>query len=75
MNKSLLLLLFLTADFRTYRGLGVSNTTRPTRELPGKRYHQRRLFVPADLAYGSQQRGPIPANSTLIFEVELLEIG
>ena len=34
-----------------------------------------RLFVPADLAYGSQQRGPIPANSTLIFEVELLEIG
>ena len=33
-----------------------------------------RLFVPADLAYGSQQRGPIAANSTLIFEVELLEI-
>jgi len=33
------------------------------------------LFVPADLAYGSQQRGPIPANSTLIFDVELLEIG
>jgi len=34
-----------------------------------------RLFVPADLAYGSQQRGSIPANSTLIFDVELLEIG
>ncbi|MGB5165401.1 MAG: FKBP-type peptidyl-prolyl cis-trans isomerase [Woeseiaceae bacterium] len=33
-----------------------------------------RLFVPADLAYGSQQRGPIKANSTLIFDVELLEI-
>jgi len=33
-----------------------------------------RLFVPADLAYGPQQRGPIPPNSTLIFEVELLEI-
>ena len=34
-----------------------------------------RLFVPAGLAYGSQQRGSIPANSTLIFDVELLEIG
>jgi FKBP-type peptidyl-prolyl cis-trans isomerase FklB len=34
-----------------------------------------RLYVPADLAYGPQQRGSIPANSTLIFEVELLEIG
>jgi FKBP-type peptidyl-prolyl cis-trans isomerase len=33
------------------------------------------LFVPADLAYGEQQRGPdITPNSTLIFEVELMSI-
>jgi len=34
-----------------------------------------KLFIPADLAYGAQSPSPkIPANSALIFEVELLEI-
>lgn len=33
-----------------------------------------RLFLPPQLAYGSMQIGSIPANSTLIFEVELLGI-
>ncbi len=32
------------------------------------------LIVPPELAYGDRQRGPIPANSTLRFEVELLDI-
>lgn len=33
-----------------------------------------KLFIPADLGYGPQPVGPIAPNSTLIFEVELLDI-
>ncbi len=35
---------------------------------------QRKLTIPPDLAYGNVENGDIPANSTLIFEIELLEI-
>lgn len=33
-----------------------------------------RLFVPSDLAYGPSGVGPIPPNSTLVFEVQLIEV-
>ena len=35
---------------------------------------RRQLIIPAALAYGSQAVGTIPANSNLIFDVELLRI-
>jgi FKBP-type peptidyl-prolyl cis-trans isomerase len=37
---------------------------------PGARYM---LYIPSNLAYGDKKTGPIPAGSTLIFDVELLE--
>lgn len=38
---------------------------------PGDKW---RLFIPADLAYGPSGSGPIPPHSTLVFDVELLEV-
>ncbi|MBC3764646.1 FKBP-type peptidyl-prolyl cis-trans isomerase [Neptunicella marina] len=36
---------------------------------------KRKLWVPAELAYGERRIGDmIPANSNLIFEIELLEV-
>jgi len=35
---------------------------------------ERRLTIPANMAYGKKAQKDIPANSTLVFEVKLLEI-
>ena len=35
---------------------------------------ERRITVPANLAYGKKALPEIPANSTLIFDIKMLEI-
>ena len=35
---------------------------------------KRKRTIPPELGYGSRDNGPIPANSTLIFEIDLLGI-
>lgn len=58
---------FVLGDERLIKGWNMG--------IQGMREGGRRvIMVPPALGYGSQQNGPIPPNSTLIFEVELLKV-
>lgn len=39
-----------------------------------KEGEKRKLVIPAEMAYGNRAQGSIPANSPLVFEVEMLEV-
>jgi len=55
---------------------GTKSVIKGTEEGVSKmRVGDRWIFIlPPELAYGDKQRGPIPPNSTLIFDYEILDV-
>ena len=56
--------------------LGVSNIIPGFQQgLVGMRIGgRRRMYIPPNLAYGSQGSGPIPPNASIVFEVEMMTL-
>jgi len=69
-------------DNSNVRGEPFSFTLGEGRVIPGweqgvigmKQGGERVLVIPSEMAYGNRDVGPIPANSTLVFSIKLLEI-
>lgn len=69
------------SEFDSSYGRGTPATFKLTQVIKGwqegipmlKKGGKARLFIPSELAYGSSSRPKIPANSVLVFEVELLD--
>lgn len=47
---------------------------RPAANATDKRGDMFRVFIPADQGYGASASGSVPANSTLIFDINLVEV-
>jgi FKBP-type peptidyl-prolyl cis-trans isomerase len=62
------------APFRTRIGVGEVIEGWDMGVIGMKVGGKRKLIIPPSLAYGDREIGAIPANSTLIFEVELIAI-
>lgn len=43
--------------------------------IGAKRGEKRKVTVPSSLAYGNAGKGKVPANSILIFEIEIIDVG
>jgi FKBP-type peptidyl-prolyl cis-trans isomerase FkpA len=60
------------APFPVQEGATIPGFDQAMRQMRvGGRY---RVHIPSELGYGAEGRGPIPANSDLVFDVEVLDI-
>ena len=66
-----------TSTSFSYVLLRLKGYTNPGQAAPLQQMHvgdRWVIYIPSELGYGSRTSGPIPACSTLIFEIELLNV-